>query len=150
MFYFKVKIILQLHVLITESTTQQKKNPHILGSQCTRGHDGICKQMIVQKRGNSINLVGNKVIYLCQVDNSLNIRSRGPSYMRKNFLSRLFALHSTHDEHSSKLQNEDVSNTNFGNAVNHDSHFLSEPIDNNLDESAIQYMDNLQKFNEKL
>ena len=31
----------------------------------------------------------------------------------------------------------------FGNAVNHDSHFLSGPIDNNVSESAIQYMDNL-------
>ena len=28
----------------------------------------------------------------------------------------------------------------FGNAINHDSHFLSEPIDNNVNESAIQYM----------
>ena len=38
----------------------------------------------------------------------------------------------------------------FGNAVNHDSHFLSEPIDNNVNESAIQYMDNLLKIQQTI
>ena len=38
----------------------------------------------------------------------------------------------------------------FGNTVNHDSHFLSEPIDNNLDDSATQYMSNLLTIQQKL
>ena len=28
----------------------------------------------------------------------------------------------------------------FGNAINHDSHFLSEPLQNDLDKSALEYM----------
>ena len=38
----------------------------------------------------------------------------------------------------------------FGNTVNHDSHFLSEPIDNNLDDSATQYMSNLLTIQQKI
>ena len=36
------------------------------------------------------------------------------------------------------------------NAVNHDSHFLSEPIDNNLDDSATQYMSNSLKIRQNI
>ena len=38
----------------------------------------------------------------------------------------------------------------FGNTVNHDSHFLSEPIDNNLDDSATQYMNNLLTIQQRI
>jgi len=38
----------------------------------------------------------------------------------------------------------------FGNAVNHDSHFLSEPIDNNSEESTNQVMKNLLDIQQKI
>ena len=38
----------------------------------------------------------------------------------------------------------------FGNAINHDSHFLSEPLQNNLDKSAREYMSNMLQVQQKI
>ena len=38
----------------------------------------------------------------------------------------------------------------FGNTINHDSHFLSEPLQNNLDKSAKEYMSNMLQIQQKI
>ena len=38
----------------------------------------------------------------------------------------------------------------FGNAINHDSHFLSEPLQNDLDKSAREYMSNMLQVQQKI
>ena len=38
----------------------------------------------------------------------------------------------------------------FGNAINHDEHFLSEPIQNDLDKSAKEYMSNMLQIQQKI
>ena len=38
----------------------------------------------------------------------------------------------------------------FGNSVNHDSHFLTEPTNNDLDKSSKEYMENLLSIQAKI
>ena len=38
----------------------------------------------------------------------------------------------------------------FGNAINHDSHFLSDPLQNDLDKSAREYMSNMLQVQQKI
>ena len=72
------------------------------------------------------------------------------SNIKKNFLNYLTFIQQIMNTQVNLRTRISPTQLIFGNTVNHDSHFLSEPIDNNLDDSATQYMSNLLTIQQKI
>ena len=70
--------------------------------------------------------------------------------VRKNFPSYLPFIQRIINSQVNSRTNVSPTQMIFGNAINHDSQFLSAPTTNDLDKSALEYMSNMLQIQQKI